>query len=75
MNSNYTVGVEADEMSLGRYKIVIRDSAQMLHGTPVRNITNKEAHEMLFPIKFAFEYGVRAHEQSHHGIFTHINTR
>lgn len=56
----YELRVEKDDRIQGRYKITIwRESDGRLVGTPARGVTKKQAQDLLGPIQYSFDYGLK----------------
>jgi hypothetical protein len=75
MYNDYAITVEKDELKIGHFKVVIKDSYGVLFATPVRNVTKNTAYNMIAPLMFSFEAGVRAAEHSHMNIYTRIDQK
>lgn len=53
----YTIGIEADGDD---HRVVIRRPDKSLLGVPFRSRRREEAERMLTPLRYAYEYGLRA---------------
>ena len=52
-----TIGIEKDDLNIGKYMVVISDSEGRLIGIPLRNVSKRIAISLMPSLGYAFEFG------------------
>ena len=52
-----TIGIEKDDLNIGKYMVVISDSEGRLIGIPLRNVSKNTATIYMPSLGYAFEFG------------------